>query len=138
MQPLVLLVSLLLPDVIGLAAVYGYPGDALDKEGPPACEATLVAERGRAGFQKMLEAGVAHRQLPCGTKLRLVSLTGSTSAFVVDRGPFGIRTATGRWRAGRTLRQGEQWRGVLDLRPPVARNLGFMTGLHPVAAWVEK
>lgn len=138
MQPFVLLVSLLLPDVFGLAAVYGYPGDALDREGPPACEATLVAEHGRARFEKMLAAGVAHRQLPCGTKLRLVSASGSTSAFVVDRGPFGIQTAAGRWRAGRMLRQGERWRGVLDLRPDVARKLGFLTGIHPVAAWVEK
>lgn len=136
MLPYIILAALLFPDVAGLAGVYGYPGDALDRPGPTACEAPLVSSLGKAHYLRMLSRGVAHRTLPCGTALHLVRGGRSTTAYVVDRGPFGIVQPGGRWRAGKKLRPGEIWRGALDLRPGVARELGFSDGLFFVAGWI--
>lgn len=138
MLPYIILAALLFPDVAGLAGVYGYPGDTFDRPGPTACEAPLVASLGKARFQRMLSSGVAHRTLPCGTALHLVRGGRSATAYVVDRGPFGIVQPGRRWRAGKRLRTGEIWRGVLDLRPGVAKELGFSDGLFFVAGWVVK
>jgi len=138
MLPYIILAYLMIPDVFGLAGVYGFPGDTLDRPGPTACEASLVASRGRLAYTKMEAAGVAHRTLPCGTELQLVRGQRLTRAWVVDRGPFGIISPSGKWRAGKRLRPGEIWRGALDLRPAVARNLGFSDGLFLVGGWVVK
>ena len=138
MLPYIILAYLLLPDVFGLAGVYGFPGDTLDRPGPTACQATLTARHGKATYLRMLAAGVAHRSLPCGTQLRLVRGERATDAWVVDRGPFGIIGPLGRWRAGKQLRRGEAWRGALDLRPGVARRLGFSDGLFLVGGWIIK
>lgn len=135
MSAYLLLAALLMPDVFGLAGVYGYPGDRFDKPGT-ACEATLTASVGKSAYRKMLALGVAHRSLECGTRLTLANGKRTTLAYVVDRGPFGITTAKGGWRAGRTLRNGEKWRGVLDLRPEVARRMGMSDGLFFVGGWI--
>ena len=136
MIPYIILAALLFPDVAGLAGVYGYPGDTLDRPGPTACAAPLTASRGKTSYLRMLSSGVAHRTLPCGTALHLIRGGRSATAYVVDRGPFGIVGTGGRWRAGKKLRAGELWRGVLDLRPGVAAKLGFSDGLFFVAGWV--
>lgn len=98
-----------------LATTYATPGDRWDN-GQLACPRVTRAQ---------IEHGVAHRSLPCGTRLLLCS--GRTwrcvAAWVVDRGPYGA-ICGGRWRVMRRLRPGCKWRGDLDLRPGTASALG--------------
>jgi rare lipoprotein A (peptidoglycan hydrolase) len=62
--------------------------------------------------------GVAHRKLPCGTQVTFSYNGRTTSATVIDRGPF---------------RKGYAW----DLTKKTAKQLGFLeVGEGPVAATV--
>jgi len=117
---------------VGLAAVYGYPGDRLDN-GHHACRALLTRRHGLKWWQQAKARGIAHRTLPCGTRVELYDLRTSrrASAVVVDRGPHGQVLPDGRWTARRQLRPGARWRGIVDLLPPVAAQLR-LRGLHPV------
>lgn len=144
------------PTLAGLASRYGYPGDPGDvPAGHRACRAALVARWGAARWASALAAGVASRDLPCGTRLLLASggpvgqgvrLAGRGTgrgtdggarvviAYVVDRGPYGQLLPGGRYVASTRLQPGARWRGVLDLLPGVAARLG-LRGLQPVVAW---
>ncbi len=127
--------SLVQTPEIGLASRYGYPGDPYEPVGQaPACKARLTAQWGRAGWRDAFAKGVAHRTHPCGTKLLICRLHTSqcTEAVVVDRGPYGAIDARGRWHMRRKLRNGERWRGIVDLLPKVAKKLGIR-GLEEVS-----
>lgn len=122
------------PTFAGLASWYGYPGDRWAGGDRRACRRAMG---GGPAFERALLSGVAHRTLPCGTRLLLRNAsTGRwTAARVVDRGPYGAVLSNGRWVV--KLREGDpgEWRGVLDLLPGVADRLGAH-GLHRVQAWV--
>jgi rare lipoprotein A len=80
-----------------VVSTYGAPGD------PLACGGAL-----RAG-----EEGVAHRTLPCGTRVQLRRQGRALTTRVIDRGPYV---------AGRTF----------DLTGPAAAKLGIGDGLASV------
>jgi hypothetical protein len=82
------------------------------------------------------DVGVAHRTLPCGARLLLLSpRTGRwTTAAVVDHGPYGALDA-GSWVVKRRRRDPGRWVGCLDLTRPVARRLGHRGGKEPIV-WV--
>lgn len=121
----------------GNASRYGYVGDSYDRVGSFACRRILHARFGERGWQKMRANGVAHRTLPCGTELGVCNpRTGScTTAYVVDRGPWGALNQKGEWqmRTGRLL-PGEHYRGELDLLPGVYTAIGLV-GIENVAYW---
>jgi rare lipoprotein A (peptidoglycan hydrolase) len=77
-----------------VVSTYGSPGD------PLACGGTLQAG----------QEGVAHRTLPCGTRVELRRKGRRVTTRVIDRGPYV---------AGRTF----------DLTDPAASKLGIGNGL---------
>ncbi|MCS6915277.1 MAG: septal ring lytic transglycosylase RlpA family protein [Myxococcota bacterium] len=86
----------------------------------------------RPAFLSAVAQGCAHRWLPCGTQLLIVSGTTGRGATctVVDRGPYGA-LHQGRWLIKRRAGDPGTWRGILDLLPPVANRLR-LNGLQPV------
>ncbi|MFO0657246.1 MAG: hypothetical protein U0787_19525 [Polyangia bacterium] len=122
---------------VGNGSRYGYEGDLFDNVGTFACRRTLTVRYGQKGWQKMRNHGVAHRTLPCGTRLGICNpRTGRcTAAYVVDRGPWGALDRNGEWhvRTG-PLRPGEHYRGVLDLLPGVYSAIDLQ-GIEKVYYW---
>lgn len=120
---------------MGLASTYGYPGT-----GDPLSGKSLRCQRFMSprAYQKALPIGVAHRTLPCGTKVLIWDLrTGRRArAIVIDSGPYGALLPSGRWVIKRRASDPGVWRGVLDVLPPVAARLG-LTGLDPVIVQVR-
>lgn len=141
MTYLSLLFSLSHPPEMGLASRYGYPGDAYENfKQPYACYGSLTKKWGKARYEEAVKTGVAHRTLPCGSKIiicrpknKTQGLT-CTSAIVVDRGPYGALDQQGQWHRRSRLQPGERWRGIVDLLPPVANKLGVI-GLSKVYIW---
>jgi rare lipoprotein A (peptidoglycan hydrolase) len=80
-----------------VVSTYGSPGD------PLACGGTLAAG----------QQGVAHRTLPCGTKVELRRRGRTITTRVIDRGPYV---------SGRTF----------DLTGPAASRLGIVNGLERI------
>ena len=119
---LLLAISMMAGMDVGNGSRYGYEGDAFDNVGTFACRRTLASRYGQKTWQKMRDHGVAHRTLACGTRLGICNQrTGRcTTAYVVDRGPWGALNHNGEWhvRTGKLL-PGEHYRGVLDLLPGV-------------------
>lgn len=134
---LLLAISMVAGIKAGNASRYGYEGDSFDRVGSFACRRSLAARYGERGWQKMREHGVAHRTLACGTRLGVCNFrTGQcTTAFVVDRGPWGVLDRKGEWhvRTG-ALRPGEHYRGDLDLLPGTYSAIALM-GIEKVAYW---
>lgn len=134
---LLLAISLIAGLKAGNASRYGYEGDIFDRVGSFACKRTLEAKYGGRQWEKMRSRGVAHRTLPCGTPLGLcLSRTGlCTTAYVVDRGPWGTLNRKGEWhaRTGR-LPAGEHYRGELDLLPGTYTSIGLV-GIEKVMFW---
>ena len=134
---LLLALSLLSAMKSGNASRYGYEGDPYDNVGTFACRRQLEARFGRRGFEYMRNHGVAHRTLPCGAQLGVcLARTGlCTTAFVVDRGPWGTLNRNGEWhvRTGRLL-PGEHYRGELDMLPGTYTALGLV-GIERVLLW---
>lgn len=76
---------------------------------------------------------IAHRTLPCGTKVRLTNLrTGKTTTTKVgERGPYGACISEGwiygtpcpkgKWRVKKKEEDDGVWRGSFDLTPRVGR-----------------
>ncbi len=123
----------------GLAARYGYKGDPYETWNQPyACQNRLVKRWGYKRYQEAVTIGVAHRTLPCGTKILICRIPTypptCTSAIVVDRGPYGALDKQGVWHRRSKLQPGERWRGIVDLLPPVAAKLGVW-GLDKVVIW---
>ncbi len=121
---------------VGNASRYGYAGDAFDRVGSFACERRLSAQYGGRAWKKMRNAGVAHRTLPCGTPIGicLARTSSCTTAYVVDRGPWGAINRRGEWHARAHLRPGEHYRGELDLLPGVYSALRLV-GIEKVVYW---
>lgn len=134
---LLLAMSLLTAIKSGNASRFGFVGDPYDNVGTYACRRTLTARHGAAGFEHMRQRGVAHRTLPCGTPIGIcLTRTGlCTTAYVVDRGPWGVLDRKGEWhmRTGRLL-PGEYYRGELDLLPGVYTALALV-GIERVSYW---
>lgn len=112
-----LLAQALPPAVYSLAGTYGTPGDRWDN-GELACRVSRdTADR----------EGVAHRSLPCGTRL-VICARRCGRAVVTDRGPYGA-TDGHRYRVQtRGPLPGWHYRGDLDLRQGVARSIGYRGG----------
>jgi len=96
--------------------------------------------------------GIAHRTLPCGTTVLLVNVrNGRTArAKVIDRGPYwNVPAACAKsvhgqfpghpcWAKGRgrvRMRPGYVRASIVDITPPVARQLG-LRGKEPVLLYV--
>lgn len=120
-----------------MAATYGQHMDRYD-DGRRACRAVLVKRLGRRGWERALARGVAHRQLPCGSVVRLYDLRSQrqVTAQIVDRGPYGALLGR-RWVLKRKQSDPGHWRGVLDILPPTARRIR-LTGLDPVILQVVR
>ena len=121
----------------GNASRYGYVGDKFDRVGSFACRKSLQARYGAREWQRMRDHGVAHRTLACGTPIGVCNLRTSrcTSAFVVDRGPWGAIDRKGQWHARiPPLHPGEHYRGELDLLPPIYSAIA-PTGIEKVVYW---
>ncbi len=134
---LLLAISMVAGIKAGNASRYGYEGDTFDRVGSFACRRTLLARHGERGWQKMRDHGVAHRTLACGTRLGVCNLRTSqcTTAYVVDRGPWGALDRKGEWHMRTTpLRPGEHYRGELDLLPGTYTSIA-LAGIEKVAYW---
>ena len=121
----------------GNASRYGYKGDAFDRVGSFACKRSLQARLGERGWRTMRDHGVAHRTLACGTPLGICDIRTNqrTSAFVVDRGPWGALDRKGAWHARiPPLRPGEHYRGELDLLPGIYSAIALV-GIEKVVFW---
>lgn len=122
----------------GLASLYDFPGDKFSGQHVYACERRLRLKVGKEKWLLMLEHGVAHRNLPCGSKVEVCTESSMkknkpvcTIAYVIDRGPYGALNQKNEWFVRGKLQPGERWRGIMDLRPSVAQRLLF-NGLERV------
>ncbi|KKN20756.1 hypothetical protein LCGC14_0932220 [marine sediment metagenome] len=80
-------------------------------------------------YVRPTDVGVAHRTLPFGTIVEItLPRTGkTTTATVIDRGPFGRVDKNGKWYSGASFYRkhkskeipGAGWVGCLDMTPPV-------------------
>lgn len=104
------------------ASTFGYEDDAL-KGG----EAVCVHRDLRPD-----EVGIAHRDLPCGTKVFLYNprTNRSVVARVVDHGPYGA-IVHGHWGIKKHAWDPGEWRGCVDLTKRTGRLLGH-NGFEPV------
>ncbi len=68
--------------------------------------------------------GIAHRTLPCGSKVLLISprTFKTVVARVVDRGPYGA-AYKGSYRVKRNSTGKGVWRGCIDLDPMAKKGL---------------
>lgn len=128
----------------GVASVFGF--DLKDSSGPARCTGRAVDPES--------EMGIAHRSLPCGTRVYVVNPRTGRRAYakVIDRGPYGAAASLrdgATWYVKRRADSGPPprvcstlesrgepceplpWRGVADLTPAVARTLRH-NGLEPV------
>lgn len=71
------------------------------------------------------DLGIAHRTLPCGTRVIIVNERTHkwSSAVVMDRGPYGA-IYHGQWVLKRSNNDPGRWRGGVDLLPAVAKKIG--------------
>lgn len=72
------------------------------------------------------DVGLAHRWLPCGTRVRIRHLkTGKAiTATVMDRGPYGALDEDGNWFVKTDRGAPGTYRGCADLTPLVTKALG--------------
>lgn len=89
------------------ASVFGYKGDKM-----AGGDAVCVHRRLKPG-----DVGVAHRTLPCGTKVVLMNPRNGKIAVatVMDHGPYGAIDDDGEWVLKRTNKDPGKWRGCLDM-----------------------
>lgn len=112
---------------IGKASIFSIYGDKYNPSNKPlACEQRIIKNRGIRYWNKILSYGVAHRTIPCGTKITIYSVYRKriiySHAYVVDRGPYGV-LSNRKWVLRRKLRWGEKYRGVIDVLSPLAKRL---------------
>lgn len=118
----------------GLASIYGYPGDRYETFWQdPACKSKIQSTLGKETWAEYFKNGIAHRTLPCGTKVLICNKTHTKciDAYVVDRGPYGAIDKNGKWHVRKKLQENERYRGIADLRPEIATMLNF-SGLETV------
>lgn len=110
------------------ASIFGWEDDEL-KGGEAIC---LHRELGPD------DVGIAHRDLPCGTRVTLQNpRTGkSIVAKVLDHGPYGA-IFRGHWVIKRRSSDKGIWRGCVDLTRKAAKLLGH-NGFEPVTIEVYK
>jgi rare lipoprotein A len=126
-----------------VATVFAHPGDRWAGGATP-----YLMRRVRPD-----DVGVAHRTLPFGTRIEITNprTKRKTQATVIDRGPFGRRTKSGRWYNGiryyrKFLRARKPiptsgWTACLDITPIVQRRLrhnGKETVRFRVVKWPRK
>jgi hypothetical protein len=114
------------PDVSGLSSIFGTVGDKW-QGGTLGCKPKEYA---------LKQFVCAHRYYPCGTILILENpLNGKRSyCSVQDRGPYGAVDENGEWFVKKTAEEPGTWRGVLDIAPRPAKQLGH-NGLQRIRAW---
>lgn len=83
-----------------------------------------------AGHDPRTTPGFAHRTLPLRS-WALVCYRRCARLQVIDRGPYGKITASGRWVNGARSREPGTWRGCADLTPLGAARIG-LRGLSPI------
>lgn len=135
---LLLAITLLTGVHLGNASQYGFVGDAYDNVGSFACQGRLTARHGERTWAMMRDHGVAHRTLPCGTRIGvcLARTRRCTTAYVVDRGPWGTLNHRGEWHMRtKRLPPGERYRGHLDLLPLTYTAIGLV-GVEAVYYWI--
>lgn len=112
---------------IGKASTFSIYGDKYNPPNQPlACEPRIIRARGKIYWAKILNKGIAHRTLPCGSKVRIYHIHRgkiiSADAYVVDRGPYGVQIKN-KWYLRKKLRNGEKYRGIVDVLYPLAKKL---------------
>ncbi len=143
---LVVIFSLYIPNATAAYAI-GQPTSGEYTEG---CISTQFAHKGDAlaggaspylrkirpedPYVRPTDVGVAHRTLPFGTtvEITLPRTEKTTTAIVLDRGPFGRTDKNGDWYNGAAFYRkhkggkipGTGWVGCLDMTPPVVDALG--------------
>lgn len=135
---LLLALTLLAGVSLGNASQYGFVGDPYDNVGQFACQGRLQARYGTRTWRTMRDHGVAHRTLPCGTRVGicLARTRRCTTAYVVDRGPWGTLNRQREWHVRtRGVPPGEYYRGHLDLLPKTYTAIGLV-GVEAVYYWV--
>lgn len=95
------------------AGIYGFPGDKYAGGPQTACSKEPLDPQ---------TIGVAHRWLPCGTKVLLLNprTRRSVVARVIDHGPYGA-IHKGRWVLKRRVEDPGIWRGCIDMTPATAK-----------------
>lgn len=127
MTALTLLVALIMGRVeLLVAGVYATPNDRWDNR--------QIACPGMSSDE--IAMGFAHRTKACGTRA-LICGRRCAVGFKVDSGPYGALTKKG-WRVRRWLRDGESWRGSLDLRPGLAKAVGVRGVEAVTVVWLDK
>lgn len=136
-----------------IATQFAYADGRVD---PLAGTHLACPQRGRIVKLDPRVFGIAHRTLPCGTKVLLVNIRNgrAVKAVVVDRGPYrALRRTCSRdghdarwpsytcWRRGKTLERRSlagdpvwTFGSCVDLLPPVARAIG-LRGMEPVLVY---
>lgn len=128
---------LLFSPQVCFATVFGTPGDKW-AGGPAACTQKEIADH-----RESETMGIAHRTLPCGSKVKITNpRNGKTAkAVVVDRGPYGAGTPGHDWYVKRKKDEPppnhvcrkindpeclpRKWRGCVDLLPAVGKKIGL-------------
>ena len=144
-----------LAQVLALFLTWHSGDGGLGHDGDPVqiCNATVFAYRGDSwagGISPCLrrhvrpsDVGIAHRTLPCGSKVTLTNVrTGKVAVGrVVDRGPYGACVRRGYhpiaskhhckrqdWRLRLRKPTRGRWRGCVDLTPALRHRLGHNGG----------
>ena len=114
------------PDIQGVSTIFGTKGD-VHQGGTMAC---------RPKERALYKYACAHRTLPCGTLLLLKNpkTKQMSYCYVMDRGPYGGIDPEGNWFVKRTADEPGTWRGVLDVAPLPAKQLGH-NGFQRIKAW---
>lgn len=120
----------------GIATIYGYPGDKYNPYNQYACKRRIIAQQGYRSWMHAVARGVAHRNLPCGQSVRVCNIRNGlcSDMIVVDRGPYGAKTAHGWQSRPKKLYRGESYRGILDLLPSAAQKINH-NGKEAVTLW---
>ena len=70
------------------------------------------------------ELGIAHRTLPCGTRVYLFNPANKTGSFakVIDRGPYGA-IFLNKWFVKKNSKSPGIWRGCVDMTSALAKKI---------------
>lgn len=98
------------------ASVFGYQGDKMAGGNAVCVKRRLTSS----------DIGVAHRTLPCGSKVVVQNVrTGKVAiATVMDHGPYGAIDDDGTWVLKRNKKEPGKWRGCLDMTRKLQELIG--------------
>ena len=96
------------------SGVFGYKGDTMTGGVSPCIDRKVLPN----------DVGIAHRTLPCGTKVLLYVPRNKQviTTKVVDRGPYGA-ISKNRWVLKRKASDEGKWRGCVDIMHDTAQSL---------------